>query len=158
MPLHICFVDYHSEMKFEQLLKIICKRYFLLFLILFLSSIPPSSCLSGGRGHNVNRHTELLWCWLCFQNIFWGLIPIAGSWVFIPFFVSILYFCFWNIYDYIWGTVKGGGCCWTWAFQGEKSVMLDAGNIHWYCRLKGYLAPRWESAVWVIWRANIVNL
>lgn len=44
MPLHICFVDYHSEMKFEQLLKIICKIYFLLllFLLWFLSSEPPS--------------------------------------------------------------------------------------------------------------------
>lgn len=31
MLLHICFVDYHAEMKFEQLLKIICKRYFLFF-------------------------------------------------------------------------------------------------------------------------------
>lgn len=114
MPLHICFVDYHSEMKFEQLLKIICKRYFLLFFFYIIPLLHPPVLLfvggvgSGGRGHNVNRHTELLWCWLCFQNIFWGLIPIAGSWVFIPFFVSILYCCFWNIYDGIWGTVKGG--------------------------------------------------
>lgn len=58
------FCGLHSEMKFEQLLKIICKRYFLLYFIIPLLH-PPVPLFVGregsdGRGHNVNRHTELL--------------------------------------------------------------------------------------------------
>lgn len=61
--------------------------YFFLWLLLFLSSFPPSPCLleeRGETGHRVNRHTELLWCWLCFPNIFSGLFPF-GEWSIYPF-------------------------------------------------------------------------
>lgn len=103
MPLHICFADYHSEMKFEQLLKIICKRYFvsfflyyfvffcfffLLFKSLFLSvSHSPLACLFveamvlAAAQTDTNRAAMKL---IMFpKTYFWGLIPIAGSWVFI---------------------------------------------------------------------------
>ena len=107
-------------MKFEQLLKIICKRYSLLFFVI-ISLLLPSVLLfvggewSDGRGQNVNRHTELLWCWLCFQNIFWGLVPIAGSWVFILFCFHIVLLALKHLWRYLWyrkgmGGVVSGVC------------------------------------------------
>lgn len=153
MPLHICFVDYHSEMKFEQLLKIICKRYFLFFYHSSATSPPAPPLLllfvggvgSEGRGHNVNRHTVLLWCWLCFQNIFWGLIPIAGSWVFISLF------CFGIVLlrlKYLWRHLRRseGGLLLDLSFSRRKiCVMLGAGDIYRHCLLKSILVPRWMS-------------
>lgn len=94
--------------------KIFPASFFFFFTLPLLTLPPPPPILlfvrgegSVGRGHNVNRHTELLWCWLCFQNIFRGLIPIAGSIEYSSLFsVSILCCWLWNIYDGIWGAAK----------------------------------------------------
>lgn len=139
MLLHICFVDYHSEMKFEQLLKIICKRYFLLYFIIPLLH-PPVPLFVGregsdGRGHNVNRHTELLWCWFCFQNIFWGLIPIAGSWVFILFCFHIVLLVLKHLSRYLRRSKMGRLML---DFNCSRRKFCDMlGNIHWHCLSKG---------------------
>lgn len=155
-------------MKFEQLLKIICKRYFLLFFFIIPplpSTNPRPFCLfvsgegSDGTGHSVNRHTELLWCWLCFQNIFWGLIPIAGSWVFILFCFHIVPLeTFMMASEVLWNMGEKRGLQLELGFSKKRNLcQVRCSNVTWQCLLKGIPVPRWESVVRVIWRANIVN-
>lgn len=92
MPLHICFADYHSEMKFEQLLKIICKRYFvpLFFFVLFFCSLnhysSPSpaphlpACLSKQWYWPQCKHTHRAARKLIMfpKHIFGALSPLQG--------------------------------------------------------------------------------
>lgn len=88
--LHICFVDYHAEMKFEQLLKIICKRYFLFLLPL----CPPARVFVRDRGQcghcrQCKHGMRVLSRWLFFINIFGGLILVAGGLYFIFYLLSL---------------------------------------------------------------------
>lgn len=139
------------------------QKIFLPFFIIIIIPLLPlptphlPACLLGGgngTGHSVNRHTELLWCWLCFQNIFWGLIPIAGSWVFILLLFSYCTACsktFMMVSEAAVG-VK--------LFKEKKikiCVMLGATAFTDFVWWKGIPAPKWESVIRVIWAANIVN-
>lgn len=84
-------------MKFEQLLKIICKRYFVSFFFCFLFCCCLNHYSSPSPTPHLPACLSKQWYWpQCKQthraamklimfpkHIFGGLIPIAGSWVFI---------------------------------------------------------------------------
>lgn len=166
MPLHICFVDYHSEMKFEQLLKIICKRYFLLFFLLltFYYPPPPHPCplVCWRRGERWYRpqckqtHRAAMML-IVFPKHILGPYPHCRELSIYRFLFPYCTACsetFMMVSEAQWNR----GLLLDLSFSKKRNLChVRCSNIHWHCLLKGILAPRWGSVVWVIWRANIVN-
>lgn len=131
-------------MKFEQLLKIICKRYFFLFFIIpLLHPLRLLVCWTSVeqwyRPQCKEKHRAAMML-IMFPKHIWGPYPHCRSWVFILFCFHIVLLALKLLWWYL-RHGKIGVCCWIQAVPGEKKNLchVRCSNIHWNCLLKGIL-------------------